>query len=107
MRLVVSCYMWGHHVNHMHDVLRAGDTLFSICRNALLNLLPPGTLVFTMWLSVMGMRSKAWLAARKPLRLPRLPHTASSAQCSHRLRFTRAAAPVLLVHAEITTTELQ
>ena len=48
------------------------------------------------------MRSKAWLAARVSLRLARLPRTASSAQCSRRLRSTRAAAPVLLAHAVVT-----
>jgi hypothetical protein len=48
------------------------------------------------------MRSKAWLAARVSLRLARLPRTASSAQRSRRLRSTRAAAPVLLAHAEVT-----
>ena len=41
-------------------------------------------------------------AARAPLQLARLPRTASSAQRSRRLRFTRAAAPVLLAHAEVT-----
>ena len=39
-------------------------------------MLPPGTYVFTLWLSVLCMRSKAWLAARVSLRLARLP------QCS-------------------------
>ncbi len=48
------------------------------------------------------MRSKAWLATCGSLRLARLPRTASSAQRSRRLRFTRAAAPVLLAHAEVT-----
>ncbi len=48
------------------------------------------------------MRSKAWLAARVSLRLARLPRTASSAQHSRRLRSTRAAAPVLLAHADVT-----
>ncbi len=43
------------------------------------------------------MRSKAWLAVRVSLRLARLPRTASSA-----LRSTRAAAPVLLAHADVT-----
>ena len=41
----------------------------------------PGTYVFTLWLSVLCMRSKAWLAARVSLRLARLPRTASSAKC--------------------------
>ncbi len=36
--------------------------------------------VFDMWLSVLCMRSKAWLAARVSLRLARMPRTASSAQ---------------------------
>ena len=63
---------------------------------------PLGTYVFIIWLSVLCMRSKAWLAARVSLRLARLPRTASSAQCSRRLRSTRAAAPVLLAHAEVT-----
>ena len=48
------------------------------------------------------MRSKAWLAARVSLRLARLPRTASSAQRSRSLRSTRAAAPVLLAHANVT-----
>ena len=48
------------------------------------------------------MRSKAWLAACASLRLARLPRTASIAQRSRRLRSTRAAAPVLLAHAEVT-----
>ena len=48
------------------------------------------------------MRSKAWLAARVSLQLARLPRTASSAQHSRRLRFTRAAAPVLVAHAKVT-----
>ncbi len=48
------------------------------------------------------MHSKAWLAARVSLRLARPPRTASSAQRSHRLCSTRAAAPVLLAHAEVT-----
>jgi hypothetical protein len=52
--------------------------------------------------SVLRMRSKAWLAARVSLQLARLPRTASSAQSSRRLRSTRAAAPVLLAHAEVT-----
>jgi hypothetical protein len=46
----------------------------------------------TLWISVLCMRSKAWLAARVPLRLARLPHTASSAQRSRRLRSTRGCA---------------
>ena len=41
-------------------------------------------------------------AARLSLRLARLPPTASSAQRSRRIRSTRAAAPVLLAHAEVT-----
>ena len=45
---------------------------------------------------------KAWLATRVSLRLARLPRTASSAQRSCRLRSTRAAAPGLLAHAEVT-----
>jgi hypothetical protein len=48
------------------------------------------------------MRSKAWLAVRVSLRLACMPRTASSAQRSHRLRSTRAAAPVLLALAEVT-----
>ena len=63
---------------------------------------PPGTYVLDPWLSVLCMRSKAWLAARVSLRLARLPRTASSAQRSRRLRSTRAAAPVLLAHANVT-----
>ncbi len=63
---------------------------------------PPGTSVFTLWRSVLCIRSKAWLAARVSLRLARLPRTASSAQRSRRLRSTRAAAPVLLAHANVT-----
>jgi hypothetical protein len=38
------------------------------------------------------------------LRLARLPRTASSSQRLRRFRSTRAAAPVLLAHAEVTTT---
>ena len=63
---------------------------------------PPGTYVLDLCLSVLCMRSKAWLAARVSHRLARLPRTASSAQRSRRLRSTRAAAPVLLAHAEVT-----
>jgi hypothetical protein len=48
------------------------------------------------------MRSKVWLATRVSLRLARLPCSASSAQRSRRLRSTRAAAPVLLAHADVT-----
>ncbi len=59
-------------------------------------------LTLALWLSVLCMRSKAWLAARVSLRLARLPRTASSAQRSRRLRSTRAAAPVLLTHADVT-----
>ncbi len=40
--------------------------------------------------------------ARVPLRLARLPRTASTAQRPRRLRSTRAAALVLLAHAEVT-----
>ena len=50
---------------------------------------------------MLNMRSKAWLAARVSQRLARLPRTVSHCkQC--RLRSTRAAAPVLLAHAEVT-----
>ena len=62
---------------------------------------PPATYVFTLWLNVLRMHSKAWLAARVSLRLARLPRTASSAQRSRRFRSTRAAAPDLLA-AEVT-----
>jgi hypothetical protein len=62
------------------------------------------TYVFTIWLSVLCMRSKAWLAARVSLRLARLPRTASSAQRLRRLRCTRATALVLLALAEVTKT---
>ena len=48
------------------------------------------------------MRSKVRLATRMSLRLARLHRTAISAQRSRRLRSTRAAAPVLLAHAEVT-----
>ncbi len=65
-------------------------------------IMPPGALVLDLWLSVLCMRSKAWLAARVSLRLARLPRTASSAQRSRRLRSMRAAALVLLPHAEVT-----
>ena len=58
------------------------------------------------WLSVLCIRSKAWLAARVSFRLAHLPRTASSAQRSRRLRSTRAAAPVLLAHAEVTNTTI-
>ncbi len=61
--------------------------------------LPLGTQVLDLWLSVLCMRSKAWLAARVSLQLAR---TASSAQRSRHLRSTRAAAPVLFAHAEVT-----
>ncbi len=47
------------------------------------------------------MRSRPGAAARKSLRLARLPRTASSAQRLRRLRSTRAAAPVLLMYAEV------
>ena len=63
-----------------------------------------GYLRFTLWLSVLCMRSKAKLAASVSLRLARLPRTGSSAQRSCRLRSTRAAAPVLLAYAEVTKT---
>ena len=63
---------------------------------------PTGTYVLDLWLSVLCMHSKAWLAARVSLRLARLPRTASSAQRSRRLCSTRAAAPVLLAHADVT-----
>jgi hypothetical protein len=63
-----------------------------------------GYLSLTLGLSVLCMRSKTWLASRVSLRLARLPHTASSAQRSHCLRPTRAAAPVLLAHADVTKT---
>ncbi len=56
---------------------------------------------------VMCMRSTDWLAARLPLRLARLPRTASSTQRSRRLRLTRAAAPSFLAHVEVTATVLQ
>ncbi len=59
-----------------------------------------------LWLSVYCMRSKAWLAARVPLRLARLPRTASSAQRSSRLRSTRADAPGLFAHAEVTKNKI-
>jgi hypothetical protein len=48
------------------------------------------------------MRSKAWLAAGVSLQLARRSRTASSAQRSRRLRAPRAAAPVRLMHAEVT-----
>jgi hypothetical protein len=63
-----------------------------------------GYLNFRPTLSVLCTRSKAWLAVRMSLRLASLPHTTSSAQRSRRLRSTRAAAPVLLAHAEVTKT---
>ena len=63
---------------------------------------PPGIKVFTQWLSVLCMRSKAWLAARVSLRLARLPRIASSAQRACRLRSSCAAAPGLLAHAGVT-----
>ena len=56
----------------------------------------------TLWLSVFRMRSKAWFAVRVSFQLARLPLTASSAQRPRRLRLTRAAAPALLAHAEVT-----
>ncbi len=58
--------------------------------------------VFTLLFSVLYMHSKAWLTTRVPLRLARMPRTASSAQRSRRLRSTRAVAPALLAHAEVT-----
>jgi hypothetical protein len=42
-----------------------------------------GTLVLDLWLSVLCMRSKAWLAACVSLRLARLPRTASTALSAH------------------------
>ena len=48
------------------------------------------------------MHSKVWLAARVSPRLAYLPRTAGSAKRLRRLRSTRAAAPVLLAHAEVT-----
>ena len=62
----------------------------------------PTLQVFTLWLTWVCVRSKAWLAKRAPLRLARLPRTAGRAQRSRRFRSMRAAAPVLLVHAEAT-----
>ncbi len=70
--------MW-HAVNAVHDI-----SLYQCCLQ-----LPLDTLVFTLWLSELCVRSKAWLAARVTL-----------AQSSRRLVFTRAAAPGLLAHAE-------
>ena len=61
-----------------------------------------GFLRLDLWLSVLCMRSKAWLATRVSPRLARLPRTASSAQCSRCLCSTRAAVPDLLTHAEVT-----
>jgi hypothetical protein len=61
-----------------------------------------GPLVVNLWLSVLCMRSKAWLAVR--VTACGLPRTASSAQSSRRLRSVRAAAPVLLAHAVVTKT---
>ncbi len=63
--------------------------------------LPPGTNVLDLWLSVLCMRSKAWLAARISLRLARIPRTARTARRSRRQRSTLAAAPGLLAHTEV------
>jgi hypothetical protein len=52
-------------------------------------LLPPGTSVLDLWLSVLCMRSKAWVAARVSLQLARLRST------------RREAAPGLLACAEV------
>ena len=51
------------------------------------------------------MRSKAWLAARVPLRQARMPRPAR-ARRSRRLRATLAAAPVLFTHAAATVAML-
>jgi hypothetical protein len=58
------------------------------------------TLCFLHMLACAGvcMRSKAWLAARVSLRLPRMPRPAR-ARRSRRLHSTLAAAPVLFAHA--------
>ncbi len=55
-------------------VLQNGMALLIACA-----VVPPGTLVLDLWLSVLCMRSKAWLAVRVSLRLARLPRAASSA----------------------------
>jgi hypothetical protein len=54
--------------------------------------IPLGTYLFTLWLSVLYMRSKAWLAARVSLRLAHLPRTASSAHvaCAPRARLRQS-----------------
>ncbi len=70
-------------------------------------LTPPSTYVFTLWLSAFCMHPMAWLAADVSPRLARTSCTASSAKRSRRLRSTRAAAPGLIAHAEVTTTELK
>ncbi len=88
----------------IHASAEKGDATTGDSKGLHTRQIPPGTLVFTIWLSVLCMRSKAWLAARVSLRLARLPRTASSAQHSRRLRSTRAAAPILLAHAEVTKT---
>jgi hypothetical protein len=64
---------------------------FYFVNDDFLRLVPWGAYVFTPWLSVLCMRSKAWLAARVSLRL-------------RRLRSKCAAAPVLLAHAEVKKT---
>ncbi len=92
--------------DHAVCLSRAGSVVICIglcysCSNVVVTV-PLGTYVLDLWLSVLCMRSKAWLAARVSLRLARLPRTASSAQRSGRLRSTRAAAPVLLARAEVT-----
>ena len=95
-----------------NSILHCGPALRSVnlpCYNHAITfygmtamILPPGTYVFPLWLSVLCMRSKAWLAARVSLRLARLPCTASSGQRSRCLCSTRLAAPSLLAHAEVT-----
>ncbi len=55
-----------------------------------------------LWLSVLCIRLKAWLATRVPLRQARLPRTASSALRSRHLRPTRAATRGLLAHTDVT-----
>ncbi len=61
---------------------------------------PPGTYVLDLWLIVLCMRSKAWLAARVISACLAL-QALLSAQ-----RSTRAAAPVLLAHAEVTKNKI-
>ena len=57
---------------------------------------PPGTQVLDLWLSVLCMRSKAWLTAGYPSFGP-------MAQCVvHALKGLACRAPVLLAHAEVT-----